>query len=184
MTVSQEVIKKLHDEYAMHAISIFNEGNEVCPQCFVISLDDDGNVADIVATPPEMMAMFFGSQRGKDVFAMYLKDLLDDTSGVHQATKITLGFAPMVLVQINEAWLRFADKDDLDETPPSKHPDRQEAILVSIHTRANTTINHHKILDKPKRHAVFQELKMDQYIVVAGRFTMQDAFGSRDNPVH
>lgn len=173
----------LHELYAKIAIAICDDGKEVTPQCFLIGLDDDGGIIDTVATPPRQMAMFFGSQKGKDIFALFLKEMLDDTHEVHQMTAKMLGFAPTVIVQINEAWIRFGTLDDMDETPPSEHPDRQEAILVSIHTRAGTTVNHHKILDHPKRHAVFQELRTEQH-TVGGRFTMQDAFGSRDNPVH
>lgn len=182
MAVSQKVIKTLHDQYSKIAISIFNDGNEVTPQCILIGLDDDVNVINAEPTPPELMRFFFGSEHGKNVFAIYLRDLLDDNHEVHQGAKTAFGFAPKAIVQINEAWMRMADKDGLDGPPPSQHPDRKEVILVSIHTREGTTINMHKIMDQPKRHAVFSEIRFDGE--ASGRFAMQDAFGSRDNPVH
>ncbi len=182
--VSQDLIKKLHDHYAHAAISIFNDEKEVVPQCFLIGVDGDGNVTDTEATPAKQMQMFFGSERGKDIFALFPKEMLDDTHEVHQITKKLLGFAPTVIVQVNEAWMRYAKKDALyDGVAPSQHPDRKEVILISIHTRTGSIIGMHKIEAQPKRHAVFQELRMDQY-TLGGRFTMQDAFGSTDNPVH
>ncbi len=181
MAVSQSVIKKLHDHFSKHAISICNDGEEVAPQCFFIGLDDDGNITGTEPLPPQLLAYFFGSVNGKDAFAIFMRDMLDDTHGVHQTAKVAFGFATKVIVQINEAWVRLGDKDSIDEPPPSQHPDRQEALMVSLHTRQGTTGNMHKIMDKPKRHAVFRELRFD--VQVYGRFSMQDAFGFKDNPV-
>ena len=183
--LSWDVLQKLHDQFAAIAIAIFNNGEEVAPQLFLLRPDSTGQGA-MAALPPEMMRQFFGAEGGKDQLARLLESVLTEGHPLRQQVKEAAGFEPTVLVQVNEAWaLLEPQEEDLEKLAAggtlAKHPQRREVVLVALHTRFGSFPTYHLVEDKPHRHCVQGPMQRSDELAFKGRFSMQEAFGLSDS---
>jgi hypothetical protein len=177
-------LERLHDHFAATAIGIVNRGGEVAPQLFTVRANSQGRVVKMTVVPAQLMQVFMKNDAGKDQFADFLQNMLDERSDVHKAFVASTGYAPNLLVQVNEAW-SLAPKDGehfdaegtVDGMRPSQHPNRQELVLVTLHARQGSVPVMHPIRNKPKRHAVKGRFPKESELPnFAGRFAMQEAF--------
>ncbi len=178
-------LERVQEHFADIAISICNAGDEVSPQLFVVRANSQGRVVKMVSLAPQTVEVFFGNDAGKDAFGPFVKELLTEGSVIRTKFVKELGFEPNVFVQVNEAWA--AAPSELEEyadgringLTPSQHPNREEILMVTLHLPAMSIPVLHRIVDKPKRHAVKGVFPSQaEARNFAGRLTMQDAFGA------
>lgn len=186
-------LKAIHDQFADTALALFNSGEEVQPQVLIVNTDAQGKVQGLAALPPEIMDEFFGDRKSnnRDHFAQFLKEMLAEGSALRKQFEQATGYAPSVLVQINEVWTVKTSAEAAAkgfvvlDVPPSESPDRQEAVMLMLHTRAGSIPVVHFVESEPTRHCVRSDFpKESERMEVGGLFSMQEAFGSQDQTVH
>jgi hypothetical protein len=184
-------LKKIHDMFASVAKGICDGGSEVAPQLIALHVDDEGQLTHSSAFEPELVLSFFSNGgAGKDLLARFLKDLLTEGHPVRGMFQEAAGFEPNVLVQTCESWvLTRINKNDqalylAGKLRASESPDRQEAVLVTVHTRQGSVPVFHLIETEPRRKCVLRPFPSpDSLPHFSGRFALQDAFGA-DGPKH
>jgi hypothetical protein len=135
-------IKALHDRLMRGAVEIVNqEKEEVQPQVFLVLVKDDDTL-DIKALPPELVITAHSSIGRKRILQQLIHGFVRTGDNVFAA-------------QINEVWYVVRkDRDDFkDGPPPSECDDRQEAVMVAIHTKEKTygTYSEIKTVDGERR---------------------------------
>lgn len=187
-----DALKRIHDHFATHAATFVHSGAEVNPQLFLLRSDDSGKVVNMGFLDPETMHHFFRDEAGKEAFAEFLKLIFTHDSEVRLAFSQAQGFEPNLAVQVNEAWAvvpsersQADDSGTVDGLRPSKHPDRRECLLVTVHTRLFSVPVMHAIEDKPARHVVPGVWPEEALVALyRGRFAMQEMLGPEQGSRH
>lgn len=180
-------LKAVHDHFMRVAFDICARGEEIAPQLFVVRANSQGRVVKLLALPPGLMGRFMDSDRGKDAFSEFLADLLTEGTALREEILGQMGNEPNLLVQINEAWMSTLGKDQSPEGSirPSRDPNRQEIIVITLHTPERSIPVMHRIVDKPKRHAERGEFPSPEDLThTGGRFAMHEVLGARTATKH
>ena len=170
------MLKAIHDHFMQVAFKICADGRDVTPQVFAIRTNSRGRVVKMVAVPPELSAQFMSSDTAKDVFSNFLYQTMTAGSPLHEGFKEKLGGELSAVVHVSEAWMAPQPPSESEFVRPSQSPNREEVILITLHTSRGSIPVFHPIVDKPKRHAVQgkfpQEADMHSF---TGRFAVQDS---------
>jgi hypothetical protein len=157
---------------------------EISPRLLALSLSAAGEVERTYELPERLLQVFFGGEEGKQMFSAFLRDVFAPDGRLR--TNVP-EICPDVLVQVNEAWMvEHGSAQDLD-VQPSKHPNRIECLMISLHTEHGTVMVMHPILSKPERHVdrrPFPQRGADSLKNCQGRLTVQGSVGSYERPVH
>lgn len=181
--LSSEHITHLYEFFAKTAVKLFNESvlKECAPQLFLLELElgRSGIIKRMVPVHPDMAAMFFQSDPAKDLLSLFLRRMLGpETLAASEEMQSALGLGHVdAVVQISEAWLAHGAHD---KRPPSERPDRQEVVLVCVHTREGSFMGMNPIQDHPERRCEFQPLAFPPGRL-EGRLTVPS---SSQGPVH
>lgn len=142
------------------AVDIVNEGNEHPNLVLLMQMSRivPGQVDDSVPAPPEVMKEAFHPSKRKHL-RMMIRDMLFPSA--LRTSLLRVGRAPDIVAVVSEAWLvrkilKKGEKLQLDkgEPMPHAHPERQDALIVLLHTADGSYYGHSFIetIDG-KRHA-------------------------------
>lgn len=169
--ITQDEITNLYRILGGSAVKICNSGQDVAPQIFLVHAerDPDGK-QPLGMLDPSMMNLFYGhGGRGKDLMMAFVKDAL-------------AGDTLSAVVAISEAWvLKAKSAEEMHRLHDSgdsiaEHPDRTEVLMVAVHTRERTWMQHSPITvdESGARRCELLPLDFDSEIKFTGRMVIQD----------
>lgn len=182
--IAWEVLAEVHDKYAKRAKDLIDKKKEVRAHLALVGLTPDGKVDRLAALPQPMMDQFFQNGESKSRFGIFMRDMLTEGHPVQKYFEETSGFVPAILVQSSEAWV-VQQKNPGPEMEalmngslaPSESRNREEVVLITIHTREGSIPVMHFIKSWPRRRCVLTPFPdkeaMHSY---QGRLSMQSAF--------
>lgn len=184
------VLESLHNHFAAVAVHMVNEGQEVSPQLFFLGLEAGMPPFVMAAVPPSLTHQFFRDDSGKNMLAQFLRHVFLPESELRASLAKELGFSPVVVVQISEAWMaKMKEGDDFKgyhsgQKRVSERTDRQEVVLVTLHLEHFSIPVMHPIEFGPPRQcklASFPEKSaVPQY---GGRLSMQEINSTAQGPL-
>lgn len=175
---NQDALQAIHDHIVQAPRAVLMAGAEVAPQLFILKATVDGKIEKMYRMPDRLAGRFFRDDASKNTFAGFLREMFTPGSPGRKVFQDAHKYTPNVVVQVNEAWVLRRDKfNPGDPLPrPSESPDREEVLLISIHTRDYSLPVVHKILAGPRRLEDSGRFHVEDGVTYSGRFTAQDNF--------
>jgi hypothetical protein len=180
-------LKALHDHFANVAFDICASGQEVPPALIAVEATATGEITQMAGVNTGTLHTYLRNETGKDSLARLLRGLLTDNTDVRRRFAASTGFAPDLLVQVNEAWMATAPAGSEPSTcgRPSQNRHRKEVVAICLHSRQGTVVVCHEIVKRPRRHAVPAEFPPSAAAhQVSGRFCVQDVPTHEQNSVY
>jgi hypothetical protein len=170
-------IKAVYEIFAKRAVEIFNEAGHVAPQIFAVMLEEGrtGEVLGVLTIPKEDLNNIFLSPATKNLFKPLVHMFLEDDSPMREDMRAEGHPLPCLVVQVREAWVsegEAAPATGDTPMPPSQRTDRQEVILVTVHTKDLSHVGCCPIEEKPVRHCEFVPLVIAKPGTHVGRLSM------------
>ena len=126
-------IEAVHDRAARGAKAVIDASEEeLSPIIAVHRMGKPGEIVDAFLMPPDLARSLFGSVAGKDRMVALVKQAL--------ASAVECGVVTVVAV-VCEAWT-VRNPLVIDRSiPPSEHPDRVEALLITLYSMLGTHLS-------------------------------------------
>lgn len=147
-------MKTLHDSF-YEDVSRFIEktGQEFDPCLIIIGEKEKDGRYQAHQMSKRFVKKFFESDSSKDMMMWFIEGLLTEDHEMRRVSKPHIEFDPIAVVQINEAWsVTIKEKPEGKIPRPSVHPNREEVLLIIIHTPGLSIPTFHKIHTTPFRH--------------------------------
>jgi len=147
-------MKTLHDSF-YEDVSRFIEknGQEFDPCLIIIGEKEKDGRYQAHQMSKRFVEKFFESDSSKDMMMWFIEGLLTEGHEMRTTSKSLIKFNPIAVVQINEAWsVTIKEKPEGKIPRPSVHPNREEVLLIIIHTPGLSIPVLHKICPTPFRH--------------------------------
>lgn len=176
--ISQEDMTSLYEHFAHKAVEEYNAKGEVPPQLLAVTLDEKpGSIQAVAMMPSGMVNSFYRNGATKDMLAQLMRMLLAEDSPVREQMKANDMPLPDVVVQISEIWMTHIQSKDPKEAQAeaermsregvSNQPNRQEAVMVALHTLDGSMLGHSMIENKKATYSPLAE-----GLTFGGRFAM------------
>ena len=154
---------KIHDHFAGVSKEIFDESGSVSPILFALQIapteSGEMTIERGSILNGETFEQMFSGEDGKRNMMKFIRDVIDNTTELHQHFIKTMEINVNAVVQISEAWVGTAKPDAASVTPPSEDPNRGEAVIIAIHNQwCKTIVGVHNVVEQPKRHLQLNSL--------------------------
>jgi hypothetical protein len=133
---TDEDFQNAYDRFGGQAASIVNEGEEVDPQVFFVSLGPAPCSYEFMALDPRLVEYMHRTSLGKEQMMELIRLTLQGSGPIAAAAREKWGRPPELAVHITEAW--GVKGPDEPEVAPSKHPERREFLMVHVHSKLVT----------------------------------------------
>lgn len=163
-------ITAIYNFHAKAAVSIINERDQdLMPQLVMVRMNDEpGHIGEVMLADPGLVNALQRTHHSKQVLMTIVRLLLNSGET-----------APDAVVHVSEAWAVESSRGSRDaqglldgHEGVKDHPNRTEALMVNIHTRARSYTGMCPIeSDGKKRRAVFKPL--DTTCLVTGRLFIE-----------
>jgi hypothetical protein len=159
-------VKMVYDHFARMAVNLFNDSGKFPPQLFAVYLNAaHTDFTDIAGVDPRITLEFFRDAERGGLLRFFVRNLLEMPGLIEDKTRV-----PNFVAQVNEAWRVQSATKEVD-LPLSEHPEREEVILIMLHSLDATAMGTCPIKDTPQRHAEYEPLP--EGTKVTGRMAMQ-----------
>lgn len=183
--LSSKDLEAVYDEVTPKAIEMFNKNGELPPVLLLVSMEaEEGTIGFIDVVPPELTNMLQRTNGSKNMLMALIASVLHEESPV-RATLMQAGYPrPDLVVHLTEAWCLANAKDVEDlKGSISEHPERQEALVVAMHTAFGTTTQMLPV--EPGTRQVTYTPYEDRFGSIKGRMQVSSWMGPRSNvPTH
>lgn len=129
---SIESYEKVYNAFAQEIISMFNQEEELHPQIFFVSLDptQEDNIGKYVQLDPEIVARMHTPDGQEAMWALLTECVTVGTEAHHIVTS-QFDIQPDLVLHVAPCWMASDGEEALS---PSFSDERNEALLVSVHT--------------------------------------------------
>jgi hypothetical protein len=172
---TSEDIAVVYDLFARRAVEAFNEEGSVPSQLYAVVLQEDGTpgqVTEILELSADMLAELFSSPANNRMLTPVTQMFLQDGSPLRKSLEDDGMPLPCLVVQVSEGWAAVGAADPVTsrrDIPPSQRADRQDCLLVVVHTRNDAHIGVCPIQDGPNRQAEYRPVRMARFQNPFGR---------------
>lgn len=186
-------ITAVYQKFATTAVDTYNEFHGCPPVLAAVQMRDaPGEVERVIFMPSNVVRMFHETPESKDALMALVRLLLSrrEAAGWEHLLELEVPFVPDAVVHVTEAWilrkpappkLATSDGEHLDGYDSVReHPDKGEALMVTVHTGHGTYAGICPIDDAVPKHATFEPL-IDPRGQLTGRLSLNEA---SDGPVH
>lgn len=171
-TIDKATLNDLYAVFAQKAVRFFNEKGEHPPTIFMVNVGTGGKDHTATLMPPEFTLAFFTAESReqaamqKEKLGAVIRSLLapnDEARALMAARGLT---PPDIVLMVTEAWMvkeklpSGSTVDLANSVPPSEHPERCEAIMISLHTAEGSAGGMCEILENPRRAEFSAQMEM------------------------
>jgi hypothetical protein len=185
--ISSLDIKAIYEALVPKMVEHFNKDGELQPTLLTISMQaPEGEIADIEAIAPPLLAMLQRDDRGKDVMMAIVAALLHEESPVRQMLLRADFPRPDVLAHLCEGWgVRGAVAEKLTpDVAIADVPERELVLLLNLHTAFGTSTFLIPV-DQATKQAHYVEFRDENAVHFSGRMQVAEWLAPlKSGPVH